>query len=64
MAEHRLGRVDEARRLLAKAARWIEQVEQGKLQDDSFKLLLSWHARLELQLLCREAQGMIEGGKP
>jgi tetratricopeptide (TPR) repeat protein len=64
MAQYRLGRAEEARQALDKAARWMEQAEQGQLQDEHVKLPLSWHDRLEFQLLRREAEKLIKSGEP
>jgi serine/threonine protein kinase/Tfp pilus assembly protein PilF len=59
MAQHRLGQVDEARRWLEKAVRWVEGRE--KEGDAASKLPMFWNRRLTLQLLRREAEALILG---
>jgi WD40 repeat protein/serine/threonine protein kinase/tetratricopeptide (TPR) repeat protein len=59
MAHHRLGRVEEARRWLERAARSIDQLPAPGSQTD--RGALTWSFRLELELLRREAQTLLEG---
>jgi WD40 repeat protein/serine/threonine protein kinase len=63
MAHHRLGHAAEARQWLAKAVQEVDKalVQRGaSTRDDS----LSWHQRLEMQLLRREAEALLKGTKP
>jgi tetratricopeptide (TPR) repeat protein len=64
MAQQRLGQAEEARRSLDKSVRWIEQAQQGKIQDEHIRLPLSWEERLEFQMLRREAEDLIQGRIP
>jgi tetratricopeptide (TPR) repeat protein len=61
MAHQRLGHADEARQWLAKAASWIEQAAPGKLKDYYITVPLPWLYRLQLQLLHREAEALVNG---
>jgi Flp pilus assembly protein TadD len=54
MAEHHLGRPKEARQWLEKAVRWMDPVTKGR----------GWVERLELQILRREAEALINGPPP
>jgi WD40 repeat protein/tetratricopeptide (TPR) repeat protein len=64
MAQHRLGRPEEARKALDKAVQWIEKAEQGQIQDEHIQLPLPWEDRVGLELLRREAEELIKVGKP
>jgi len=58
MAHQRAGRPEEARRWYDKAASWIEQAEQGKVQDPYLNLAFWWN-KLELRVLRREAEALL-----
>ena len=63
MALHRLGRVDEARRSLNDALRWIDEANR-RSDDDLTGTLPAWGAwtdRVEYPLVVREAQAMLNG---
>jgi Flp pilus assembly protein TadD len=64
MAHHRLDHPGDARAWLDRAARWVEQARQGKLADPSIRIPLSWIQRLELELLTREAEGLLKRAAP
>jgi WD40 repeat protein/tetratricopeptide (TPR) repeat protein/tRNA A-37 threonylcarbamoyl transferase component Bud32 len=61
MAYHRLGRPDEARVWLNKAARLIDGA-QGKAKAGPRNPWLSWDQDLRLRLLCREAESLLKAG--
>jgi len=59
MSHHRLGHPQEARTWLDRAGRWIEEA----LGKPDFRIegrQLDWRQRLELQVLRREAEALIE----
>jgi tetratricopeptide (TPR) repeat protein len=58
MAHHRLGHVEDTRAWLRKAISSMEQTEYER----SLEAVFSWKARLELQLLRREAESLITPG--
>jgi tetratricopeptide (TPR) repeat protein len=61
MAHQRLGHGDEARRWLDKAVQWIDQAGKGLPKESRFALPVpSWGDRLEIQLLRREAEDVLE----
>ena len=65
MAHQSAGRPEEARHWYDKAASWIEQAEQGKVQDPYlFGDLAAWQQKLELRILRREAEALVKGAKP
>jgi hypothetical protein len=59
MSHHRLGHSAEAREWLDKAVKWIEQAERTKKTPDDKPV--TWTQKLELQLLRKEAESLIEG---
>jgi tetratricopeptide (TPR) repeat protein len=61
MAYHRLGRAVEAHQLLQEVDEWIEANGQEKLSEGAeIKGQLPWSARLDLQLLRREAEELLK----
>jgi tetratricopeptide (TPR) repeat protein len=58
MAHHRLGHASDAQQWLDKALAWMRQVEEGKVKDAEAER--NWRARLELQLLTREAETLLK----
>jgi tetratricopeptide (TPR) repeat protein len=62
MAHHHLGHADEARSWLRKAGEWLDQ-ELPKPSGVGGSWL-SWDQRVELQLLRREAEALIQEGRP
>ena len=61
MAYQRLGRAAEARQLLVEAVQWIEKNGQEKLAEGAeLQVPLPWSARLDLQLLRREAEELLK----
>jgi tetratricopeptide (TPR) repeat protein len=67
MANHRLGRPEEAKRWLDKSRDWIQQIDAGKIRDSYVGESMNWNHRLELYLLMREAEALINhptGSKP
>jgi hypothetical protein len=65
LAQHRLGRADEAMAALATAGDWIAHGDERASPDPYIMSPLSWRTKLELEILFREAEGMIsrEPGK-
>jgi tetratricopeptide (TPR) repeat protein len=59
MAHQHLGHTPEARRWLEKAVQWIDQADQGKLDDPTTHLPLLWIQQLELKLLRSEADRLV-----
>ena len=57
MAQHKLGHGDEAEVQLDKVVRSMEESEQERSLEASF----SWNVRLEMRLVRREAEALIEG---
>jgi tetratricopeptide (TPR) repeat protein len=55
MAHHRLGHVEEARRWLDKAIKWMDQ----EIQNPSNEHSRAWNRRLTLQLFRREAETLL-----
>jgi tetratricopeptide (TPR) repeat protein len=62
MAHHRLGHARQARRCLAKAARWIDQANREELNDLSGRRPVwgSWHEQVYFPLLLREAEELLQ----
>jgi dipeptidyl aminopeptidase/acylaminoacyl peptidase len=63
LAEHGRGRPASAQEALQRAVRWLE----APSRDDPWRTnyaRLPWDERLEVDLLRREAQALLEGGKP
>jgi tetratricopeptide (TPR) repeat protein len=60
MAYQRLGKAEEARSWLDKAGRWIDQKLQEKPREGAAGSLLRWDQQLELQLLRREAEALLQ----
>jgi serine/threonine protein kinase/Tfp pilus assembly protein PilF len=61
LCHHRLGHAEEARGWLDKAVRWLDEVEQSQAGRNA---PWPWQRRLELRLLCREAEALIRGETP
>jgi tetratricopeptide (TPR) repeat protein len=66
MIEQRLGHAEEAARWLEQATRWLDEAPRQKPDQTSRRdpfpwYRLSWEERLELQLLRREAEGLVKG---
>ena len=60
MAYHRLGRTAEAKQLLRDTTQWMEKNAQEKLAEGAeLSQPLPWQLRLDLQLLCREAEELM-----
>jgi tetratricopeptide (TPR) repeat protein len=60
MAYKKQGKDNEARRWLAKADDWIQQADQGRLQDPANPLPQSWNARLGAMILRQEAEELLK----
>jgi tetratricopeptide (TPR) repeat protein len=61
---HDLGRDAEARTWLAKASKWIDQELTKAPQANAANSALSWNQGLELQFQRREAEALINQGRP
>jgi tetratricopeptide (TPR) repeat protein len=59
MVHQRLGHADEARTWLDKAVRWLDASTQDKPADDAFGSRIDWQTWLALQVLRREAEGVL-----
>ena len=59
MAHQRLGDVTEAKKWHDRAVQWIEQQTQKKPEASAAANPSSWHQRLTLQLLRREAEELL-----
>ena len=59
LAQHRLGRTEEARRWLDRAAAWLDQYRDGMPDRAEGDLGLHLHNWLEAQVLRREAEALI-----
>jgi tetratricopeptide (TPR) repeat protein len=66
LAQHRLGKADEARRWLGKAQAWLDRYGAGMPADAEAKLGLDLHNWLEAHVLRREAEALLgaETAKP
>jgi tetratricopeptide (TPR) repeat protein len=64
MTAHRLGRAEDARRWLEKAADWMSDAEQAKLPPKEKMAAWAWNERLELSLLRREAEAVLKEPAP
>jgi serine/threonine protein kinase/Tfp pilus assembly protein PilF len=64
MTAHRLGRAEDARRWLEKAANWMSDAEQAKLPPKEQMAAWAWNERLELSLLRREAEALLKAPAP
>jgi tetratricopeptide (TPR) repeat protein len=66
MAHQRLGHAEEARRWLDQAVRWLDRAGWYQPTDvgSSPTLWATWWARLEAQLLRREAEALVNGAAP
>ncbi len=60
LAHHHLKHSDEARDCLKKGSRLADLAEEGKLDDPTLRMPLFWIQRLELQVLRREAEKLID----
>jgi Flp pilus assembly protein TadD len=63
LAHSRLGHMDEARQWLDKAAQWMEQPDEAKVAEDPMLFPLTWTRRLEIQILRREAEALLQGNR-
>jgi hypothetical protein len=61
MAHQRLGHADEARRCLGEAARWIDEADRRKDDDQSGTSPAwgAWSERVVYPLLLREAEALV-----
>jgi serine/threonine-protein kinase len=59
LAQHRLGKAEEARRWLDKASEWLDQYRDGLPARAEGELGLHLHNWLEAHVLCREAEAMV-----
>ena len=64
LANHRLGKADEARRWLNKAQSWLDQYRDGMPARAEEELGLHLHNWLEAHVLRREAEALIESEAP
>jgi WD40 repeat protein/tetratricopeptide (TPR) repeat protein len=64
MAHHRLGRADEARKWLAKAARWLDDGKDRLPESRLFGQAIDWSDRLEFPILRREAEALLRKAAP
>jgi hypothetical protein len=66
MTHHRLGHVEESRRCLTEATRWIDQANQNELDDVTGNTPTwgDWPERAEYPLLLREAEALIGEASP
>jgi tetratricopeptide (TPR) repeat protein len=63
MAHHRLGKADEARNWLDKAAHWIDNAPEARSKEAT-GYRQPWNERLEIQLFRQEAETLLKGAKP
>jgi hypothetical protein len=63
LVQHRVGKDKEAREQLDKANRCLARARQEK-KDKADGNAPAWNRRLELELLCREVEGLLEERKP
>ncbi len=67
MTHHRLGRAEEARQWLARAVeesgRMLKEGPKNPASPNAFEPAVPWNRRLTLELLRREAEAMINGGR-
>jgi tetratricopeptide (TPR) repeat protein/serine/threonine protein kinase len=63
MAHQRLGHAKEAREWMDKAVEWIDQASEGKKEKRIDLPVPSWSDRLEIQLLLREAEALLNSEK-
>jgi tetratricopeptide (TPR) repeat protein len=63
MAHHRVGHKDEAKSFFEKAKTWITKSTRDKPADETLGKRVSWETWLELQILSREADELINGKK-
>jgi hypothetical protein len=67
MAQHRLGRAEEAQQCLAKASAWMGEADRQKL-DDQGDLggrrsgWSDWTERIVVPLLCHETEALLKEG--
>ena len=64
MAHQRLGQTEQARQWLDKAIQSIDQLEQAKTESLASAVPLQWVYRLELPILRREAEAIVNGAEP
>ena len=63
MAHHRMGHLDEAKAFHDKATRWLAASTRDKPVDETFGPRILWQNWLELQVLSREAEALLDGEK-
>jgi hypothetical protein len=63
LAEHGRGRPAAAQEALQRAVRWLEAPSRDAPERSNYTRL-PWDERLEVDLLRREAEGLLQGGKP
>jgi eukaryotic-like serine/threonine-protein kinase len=64
LANHRLGKAEEARRWLGKAQAWLDQFGDGMPDRAEAEVGLHLHNWLEAHVLRREAEALIQSGNP
>jgi WD40 repeat protein/Flp pilus assembly protein TadD len=64
MAYQKLGHGEEARKWLDKACQWTDQALKDDLKQAAPDISFDWDSRLELQLIRREAEGLIRPTQP
>jgi tetratricopeptide (TPR) repeat protein len=64
MAEHRLGRQNEAKQALDRAVQGFENISKAKAKEAAEDNRNFWVERLEFQILRREAEALLHGPKP
>jgi hypothetical protein len=63
LTEHRRGRPDAAKEALQRAVRWLEAPSLNDPERTNYAVL-RWGGRLEVDLLRREVETLLQGGKP
>jgi hypothetical protein len=63
LSEHGRSRPAAAQEALQRAVRWLEAPSRGDPERSNYTRL-PWDERLEVDLLRREAEGLLQGGKP
>jgi tetratricopeptide (TPR) repeat protein len=64
LANHRLGKSEEARRWLGKAQAWLDQFDDGMPASADTEFGLHLHNWLEAHVLRREAEGLFQSANP